>query len=412
MNREYRSYKCSVCGHKDQIQTNHIGNVLHYCKNCSWKRNFAGSEHSHYISKLGNQTYRVFVFDPDPKLNEIMNKKKLNSLVKHIVKEAVKSENATMMPMGDFEKYLKQAGVDPNVYNRDQQKLPSLKNKSMDRIVKKPKTRIPNIDPQSRQPSPLHVTPLEENEERHNEQELARLFKTINPQSGIYGETPFSDNLRNFAYIIMTKFGKNSGDAIYVITHYWRQSEEVATKIVNDVIKHIAKQKHTGKIIPRGEEYWQKNNKNENAMEAGPGVKEDQRLYLLGRKLDEIDREATKYHRLSQERVALEDERSKVWVEFRQLYEKIKGTKVSGIHKEDHGLGFSHNFSTPVDQNTMDKSTIKEQNSPEERRRQLNTSQPNKAVKMLFDWIKSNKIEYVEFEDLLADIVAKVCKQI
>ena len=81
MKVEYRPYVCSVCGHKDKISTNHEGPVLHYCKGCSWKRDFAGKENSHNIPQLGDHTYRVYTFDNS--VNESkrhMNIKRLKAL--------------------------------------------------------------------------------------------------------------------------------------------------------------------------------------------------------------------------------------------------------------------------------------------------------------------------------------------
>jgi hypothetical protein len=71
MKLEYRPYICTTCGNKDKIQTNHEGSVLHYCKNCSWKKDFDGSEHSYYVPVLGNHTYRKFAFDTS--VNESKN---------------------------------------------------------------------------------------------------------------------------------------------------------------------------------------------------------------------------------------------------------------------------------------------------------------------------------------------------
>ena len=87
-------------------------------------------------------------------------------------------------------------------------------------------------------------------------------------------------------------------------------------------------------------------------MTPGPQVAQDQELFRLGHRLDQLDNEARKYNRLSQERVAIEDERMKVWTRFRVLYEKLKGIR------EDHGMGYGHNVSTPGDQNTMNKPTV------------------------------------------------------
>lgn len=60
MKLDYRPYVCTVCGHKDKIQTNHEGPVLHYCKGCSWKPSFGKG---HKIPALGSHTYREFHFD-------------------------------------------------------------------------------------------------------------------------------------------------------------------------------------------------------------------------------------------------------------------------------------------------------------------------------------------------------------
>lgn len=80
MNLEYRPYVCSVCGHKDKIQTNHEGPVLHYCKGCSWKPSFGKG---HKIPQLGNHTYRMFTFDSsvnESKGNRPMRLEKIREL--------------------------------------------------------------------------------------------------------------------------------------------------------------------------------------------------------------------------------------------------------------------------------------------------------------------------------------------
>jgi hypothetical protein len=86
MHLEYRPYVCTVCGQKDKIQTNHEGPVLHYCKNCSWKRDFAGSENSHYIPALGNHTYRKFVLDTSVNENKNMLTESQITKVRNIIK--------------------------------------------------------------------------------------------------------------------------------------------------------------------------------------------------------------------------------------------------------------------------------------------------------------------------------------
>ena len=74
-----------------------------------------------------------------------------------------------------------------------------------------------------------------------NDEELFKLFQRIDPKHGYHGETPFGDNLRNFAYIIITKYNKTPQDAEYVINQYWRQSPEQAKKMVRDVTDYISK---------------------------------------------------------------------------------------------------------------------------------------------------------------------------
>jgi len=34
---KYRPYTCAVCGHEQEIQTNHEGECFDFCKGCSWK---------------------------------------------------------------------------------------------------------------------------------------------------------------------------------------------------------------------------------------------------------------------------------------------------------------------------------------------------------------------------------------
>ena len=78
-------------------------------------------------------------------------------------------------------------------------------------------------------------------ESQPNDKELFHLFKTIDPKSGLYDDTPFGDNLRNFAYIIITKHHKTPEDAEYVINQYWRQSPDQAKRMVKDVTDYIKK---------------------------------------------------------------------------------------------------------------------------------------------------------------------------
>ena len=55
MKIEYRKYKCRNCGHIQDIQTNHLGSCIDYCKECSWKPSFGK-----YAIPFGGRTYRPF----------------------------------------------------------------------------------------------------------------------------------------------------------------------------------------------------------------------------------------------------------------------------------------------------------------------------------------------------------------
>ena len=117
MKLEYRPYVCSVCGHKDKIQTNHEGPVLHYCKGCSWKRDFAGKENSHYISQLGGHTYRVYTFDSAVNESRHMNIKRLK-----LLKESMSEEQKKKLLVGlrrYKEEYTGNVGGETDIANAD-----------------------------------------------------------------------------------------------------------------------------------------------------------------------------------------------------------------------------------------------------------------------------------------------------
>jgi len=59
---------------------------------------------------------------------------------------------------------------------------------------------------------------------------------------------------------------------------------------------------------------------------------------------------------------------------------------------------------------TMNKPTIKE--SPESRKKRLLTLDYDTGIKHLYMWVHDEIIDYKEFEDLLADLVAKFVKDI
>ena len=56
---EYRPYRCMNCGNEQMIQTNHLGQVIDYCKNCSWKPSFGNPD---YAVPFNGRTYRPFEY--------------------------------------------------------------------------------------------------------------------------------------------------------------------------------------------------------------------------------------------------------------------------------------------------------------------------------------------------------------
>lgn len=115
MKLEYRPYVCSVCGQKDKIQTNHEGNVLHYCKGCSWKRDFAGADKSHSIPALGDHTYRVFTLDTSVNESKTMLNENTSKRIRNIVKmkECLSPEGKKKMLqlLNQFKQLVKEQGV-------------------------------------------------------------------------------------------------------------------------------------------------------------------------------------------------------------------------------------------------------------------------------------------------------------
>lgn len=53
---KHRFYKCKNCRHVQQIQTNHEGDVIDNCKNCSWKPSFGRGK----AIPFNGRTYREF----------------------------------------------------------------------------------------------------------------------------------------------------------------------------------------------------------------------------------------------------------------------------------------------------------------------------------------------------------------
>lgn len=135
----------------------------------------------------------------------------------------------------------------------------------------------------------------------------------------------------------------------------------------------------------------------------------------LAKKLDDLAQQAAKYDKFSKARIAIEDERAKVWADFRRrIMTGLAGVKVRpGLATEDHGMGFSHNVSVPGDENTMNKSTIgylKEYNDPETRVKSISTPDVDRSTKLLYQYAKSGQISYDEFEDLLAHFISIIVK--
>lgn len=71
----YRPYKCTNCGHEQEIQTNHTGECMDYCKGCSW---MPSQGKGYKIPALGGHTYRKFVYNGDNDEN-LINDTNLNN---------------------------------------------------------------------------------------------------------------------------------------------------------------------------------------------------------------------------------------------------------------------------------------------------------------------------------------------
>ena len=54
LKNEWKNYVCSCCGHIQPIATNHNGGCWDYCKNCSWKAGYAGSDDAHTRPMFGH----------------------------------------------------------------------------------------------------------------------------------------------------------------------------------------------------------------------------------------------------------------------------------------------------------------------------------------------------------------------
>lgn len=80
-----------------------------------------------------------------------------------------------------------------------------------------------------------------------------------------------------------------------------------------------------------------------------------QKLTQLGQQFQRLDTEAKKYGLWTKERVEVEDEKMKLWWQMRKL---MGLPNTNGKQNEEHGLGYSHNVSSPEDNNTMNKPTI------------------------------------------------------
>lgn len=59
---KYRPYQCTVCGHGQEIQTNHTDQGFALCSGCSWKcYGFAPDKSMDF----GGQAYRLFKYTED-----------------------------------------------------------------------------------------------------------------------------------------------------------------------------------------------------------------------------------------------------------------------------------------------------------------------------------------------------------
>lgn len=65
----YREYKCTACGNRKPIQTNHDGSCLDFCPSCSWKAFWKGESASYPIPqhRHGRLFVRVLPLEPPGK---------------------------------------------------------------------------------------------------------------------------------------------------------------------------------------------------------------------------------------------------------------------------------------------------------------------------------------------------------
>lgn len=122
-------------------------------------------------------------------------------------------------------------------------------------------------------------------------------------------------------------------------------------------------------------------------MTPGAGVGQDIETYRLGQRLDNLNKQAPRFDRFSKERVAIEDERTKVWSQFRNRIQTRLGA-----------------------QSTTE--VLKEYKDPQIRLKAVQKVDIDRALKMIFQWSRMGQIEYNEFEELVAEFVAKVHKHI
>ena len=126
---------------------------------------------------------------------------------------------------------------------------------------------------------------------------------------------------------------------------------------------------------------------NEAHMTPGAGVGRDIETYKLGQRLDDLDKQARRFDIFSKERAQIEDTRTQLWHDFRKRIQSKLG-------------GQSSPTSAPLN----------EYKDPATRLQAINKTDPDRAIKMIFQWTRTGVISYEEFDELIAQFFSRIYK--
>jgi len=109
--------------------------------------------------------------------------------------------------------------------------------------------------------------------------------------------------------------------------------------------------------------------------------------------------------------ISVSDEMNSPWMDwFQDGVDRFLELNRAHIASLGEAFGITHDITSPADTNTMNKSTIKE--SPDARKKRLMSVDYDTGVKLLYMWVNKTTINYKEFEELLADFMAKFVKDL